>query len=134
MFEPFSRGYYLGRLHVEPHGRSRAVMSRDQHEAIDRQLNRRGEPAPADGTRPVVMKVGRRHFRVHGADHIADDSLLIPRSMTEIDSAEARPVLLAKATRADQLAELTGDGGDDRSAEDPFVPDALHDVSRPYSS
>lgn len=129
MFEQFSRGYYLGRLYVEPRNAKRAAMSTEQLEAIDRQLYRAADPGNRD--RPVVMKVGRRHYRIQGDRGIDAGELAIPRSATEIEGAGHRPVLLAKAGRADQLAAFTDDDGDPRPPGTPFVPDALRDVSGP---
>lgn len=133
MFEPFSRGYYLGRLYVEPGEGHRAAMSRDQLVAIDRQLHGTDEGEPSG---PVVMRVGQRHYRVHGADTVADGCLEIPRTTTDIEDPEPRPVLLAKAGRAEQLVGLTDgdDGHADRRPRDPFVPDAVRGFSRPGPS
>lgn len=38
MFEPFSSGYYLGRLYVQPHDGDRPAMHREQHEHVSEQL------------------------------------------------------------------------------------------------
>jgi hypothetical protein len=43
MFEPFSRGYYLGRLYVEPVDEARASMCRADHERVNEQLYTTGE-------------------------------------------------------------------------------------------
>lgn len=129
MFERFSRGYYLGRLYVEPRKAERAAMSSEQLDAIDRQLYRDAEPGTRD--RPVVMKVGRRHYRVQGDRGVPNGELAIPRSATEIEGAGHRPVLLAKAGRADQLAGFTDDDPESSHAGTPFVPDAIRDVPRP---
>lgn len=136
MFEPFSRGYYLGRLYVEPGNGARAAMCRDQLVALDRQLHDASDPT-TDGTGgPLVMRVGQRHYRVHGADTVAEGCLEIPRAQTELEDPAPRPVLLAKAGRATQLAALTG--ADEREGagqpRDPFVPDALRGPSRPGPS
>jgi hypothetical protein len=72
MFEPFSSGYYLGRLYVEPHGGEHPAMHREQHEYVSEQLYADGggeregtegaTTAPAsegpsdDGTSPVVHR------------------------------------------------------------------------------
>ncbi len=109
MFEQFSRGYYLGRLYVEPSSDGRATMCRRQHEHVNEQLY-------ADGTgidrldRPLVMKVGSTHITVHGEEGIPADTLSIPESVLDDTSVRDPPtlqeVLLAKADRASQLLEL----------------------------
>lgn len=38
MFEAFSRGYYLGRLYVEPYPGDRAVIHQDQHRRVNEQV------------------------------------------------------------------------------------------------
>jgi hypothetical protein len=55
MFEPFSSGYYLGRLYVQPHDGDRPAMHREQHEHVSEQLygdesERNEDVDPADGT------------------------------------------------------------------------------------
>lgn len=131
MFEQFSSSYYLGRLYVEPTADRQARMSEAQHAAINRQLYRSDEGA-AGPLGPIVMKVGRRHFQVRGAPDVLDDRLTLPGAATEIEDAETRPVLLAKASRADQLLEFaTGEGDDGAQPRDPFVPDAIQAQSRP---
>jgi len=114
MFEQFSHGYYLGRLYVEPSPEERATMCRDQHERVNRQLY-------ADGTgverldKPLVMKLGSTHFAVHGADGLPADTLAVPESVLPDagvrNPPSLREVLLAKADRAEQLLEYSGQFG-----------------------
>jgi len=109
MFEQFSRGYYLGRLYVEPTDDDTAAMCRRQHEHVNEQLY-------ADGTgverldRPLVMKLGRTHLPVHGREGVAADTLSVPESWLDDrvvrNPPALREVLLAKADRAKQLLEL----------------------------
>lgn len=108
MFEPFSSGYYLGRLYVEPYQGSRAVMHSEQHEQVNDRLY-------DDYSGPLVMKVGSAHLPVHGESGIPGGTLALPESVLEatgVDNPPAlREVLLAKADRAAQLLEV--EGGDD---------------------
>jgi len=50
MFEPFSSGYYLGRLYVQPHDGERPAMHREQHEHVSEQLYGDGTANRDDGT------------------------------------------------------------------------------------
>lgn len=114
MFEPFSGGYYVGRLFVEPHDEEHAVMRRDQHELVNEQLY-----ATGDGVErldhPLVMKVGQQHFAVHGEDGLPENTLALPRSRLPdrgTDSLPApREVLLAKAEKAGQLLRILSPSG-----------------------
>jgi len=111
MFEQFSRGYYLGRLYVEPSDEETAAMCRRQHEQINEQLY-------AEGTgvehldRPLVMKLGRRHLPVHGREGVPTDTLSVPETLLDGRTVRNPPtlteVLLAKADRAGQLLYLAG--------------------------
>lgn len=112
MFEQFSRGYYLGRLYVEPSDGDAATMCRAQHERVNEQLY-----ADGDGVerldRPLVMKLGTSHFPVHGNEDVPADTLAVPEALLEDtvrNPPSLREVLLAKADRASQLLELTGSG------------------------
>lgn len=110
MFEQFSRGYYLGRLYVEPSSDETATMCQQQHEAVNEQLY-------ADGTgvervdKPLVMKLGSTHISVHGSPDVPADTLAIPETILHGSAVRNPPtlqeVLLAKADRAAQLLELT---------------------------
>lgn len=110
MFERFSRGYYLGRLYVEPSDDETATMCRDQHERVNRQLY-----ASDDGIerldKPLVMKLGSTHIAVHGEDGIPADTLSIPKPVLDESTVRNPPtlreVLLAKADRAAQMLELS---------------------------
>jgi len=109
MFEQFSRGYYLGRLYVEPTSEETATMCRTQHEYVNEQLYADGEGIERLD-RPLVMKVGSTHISVHGEEGVPADTLSVPESVLD-DAAVRNPptlteVLLAKADRASQLLEL----------------------------
>lgn len=111
MFAEFSRGYYLGRLYVAPHEGDRAVMQRELHERVNEQLYADDEGlARLDA--PLVMKLDTRHIAVHGAPDVRGDTLEIPESVLEDVDVENPPtlqeILLAKADRAKQLLELSG--------------------------
>jgi hypothetical protein len=109
MFEQFSRGYYLGRLYVEPSSDETATMCQRQHEQVNEQLY-------TDGTgverldKPLVMKIGSTHLSVHGEEGVPADTLSIPEEMLEGSAVRNPPtlqeVLLAKSDRATQLLEL----------------------------
>ncbi len=107
MFEQFSRGYYLGRLYVEPR-EGAAAMCRDQHERVNQQLYSDDGVTRTD--LPLVMKLGRRHFPVHGEESVPADTLAVPAEI--LDSADVhnppslREVFLAKADHAKQLLSV----------------------------
>ena len=109
MFAEFSKGYYLGRLYVEPHGGERAVMRRDEHEHVNAQLYSTGEGIERLDT-PLVMKVDQQHIPVHGEDGIPEGTLGLPEAVLENTRIQNPPaekeVLLAKADRAAQMLEL----------------------------
>ena len=106
MFEQFSKGYYLGRLYVEPSNRERATMCRAQHELVNEQLYAEGEGIERLD-RPLVMKVGTRHLAVHGDGEVPADTLSVPEAVLADADVQNPPalkeVLLAKADRASQL-------------------------------
>jgi len=111
MFEPFSRGYLLGRLFVEPHDGDTPVIHEAQHAEMNRRLY-----ADGDGVErldfPLVMKLEETHFPVLGEDGVPTDTLgLPPDYIEEIDRcepADACEVLLARAERAEQLLKFSG--------------------------
>jgi len=111
MFEQFSSGYYLGRLYVEPTDGDRAVMQRTQHEAVNEQLYADGEGVERLDL-PLVMKVGRTHLPVHGAEGVPERTLAIPERALEAAGIDNPPtlseVLLAKEEVASQLISFEG--------------------------
>jgi hypothetical protein len=109
MFEQFSRGYYLGRLYVEPSADEAATMCNRQHERVNRQLYATGEGIERTDL-PLVMKLGDSHFPVHGDEGVPADTLAVPESLIDEqvrNPPTLREVFLAKADRAAQLLELT---------------------------
>jgi len=111
MFEPFSDGYYLGRLYVEPTTGDRTVMHRDQHEQVNRQLYADGEGIERLDA-PLVVKLDSTHLAVHGATDVPSDTLAVPESVLADLGVDPPPtleeVLLAKADRAAQLLRYAG--------------------------
>lgn len=106
MFERFSRGYYLGRLYVEPREGGPPAMCREQHERVNKELYTDGEGIERIDN-PLVMKLDTHHLAVHGDDDVPADTLAVPRDLLEETSVRNPPtfhgVLLAKAQRATQL-------------------------------
>jgi hypothetical protein len=111
MFAEFSSGYYLGRLYVQPTDGSEAVIDRDQHEHVNRELYATGEGIERVDN-PLVMKVHEQHVPVHGESGVPRDTLLLPERVVDETRIENPPalteVLLAKADRAEQLLRITG--------------------------
>ncbi|HET7324043.1 MAG TPA: DUF5802 family protein [Halococcus sp.] len=113
MFERFSRGYYVGRLSIEPtpYEDSRAVIQRATHERLNEQLYTTGEGIERTDL-PLVMKLETSHFAVHGDSGVPQETLWLPESVltdTRIDAPPTlREVFLAKADRAAQLLRLAG--------------------------
>lgn len=115
MFAPFSSGYYVGRLVVEPHGGDEALLQRAQHESVNEQLYATGEGVERLDY-PLLMKLQERHFPVHGADGVPEGTLYLPDSLVPDDSLDPLPgireVLLAKPGVVDRLIEWSVDDSD----------------------
>lgn len=111
MFEPFSRGYYLGRVYVQPTDDDRPAMCREQHERVNERLYASGVGIERTDT-PLVMKLDTRHFPVTGDESVPRDTLAVPRDLLDDTRVQNPPtlreVLLATADRAEQLLALTG--------------------------
>jgi len=111
MFEEFSRGYYLGRLYVEPHDGEQAVMHGEQHEQVNEQLYATGEGVERLDL-PLVMKIGPTHVPVHGEEGVPEDTVALPGPLLDEAGVRNPPslheVLLAKADRAAQLLNIVG--------------------------
>ncbi|MFB6219520.1 MAG: DUF5802 family protein [Halobacteriaceae archaeon] len=111
MFEPFSRGYYLGRLYVRGRDAERAAIHDDRHEQANRELYARGEGVERLD-HPLVMKFDTAHFPVHGDGSVPDGTLALPESwLADLgvrNPPSLREVLLAKGDRAAQLLALGG--------------------------
>jgi len=110
MFEQFSRGYYMGRLYVEPSGDERTTMCKRQHEQLNEQLYATDEGVERLDM-PLVMKLGSRHLSVHGEEGVPADTLSVPEKLLEETAVRNAPtlreVLLAKGDRASQLLSFT---------------------------
>lgn len=109
MFEPFSDGYYLGRLYVEPHDGDTAAINRTQHKEVNRELYTTGEGIERLD-HPLVMKLDCRHYAVHSDATVPEETLVVPESTVDAQELHRLPgtreVLLAKADRAAQLLDL----------------------------
>jgi hypothetical protein len=109
MFEQFSRGYYLGRLYVEPTDDTAAAICREQHERVNQQLYATGDGVERTDF-PLVMKLGSRHFAVHGDRDVPADTLAVPEPLLEDvgvrNPPSLREVFLAKADHAARLLSV----------------------------
>lgn len=118
MFEEFSSGYYFGRLYVEPFDGDKAVMQREQHERVNEELYATGEGIERLDS-PLVMKLDRQHFSVHGESGIPPDTIAVPESIideTDIDNPPTvREVFLAKRDHARKLLDMFGQPESDAS-------------------
>ena len=106
MFEPFSSGYYLGRLYVQPHDGDRTVMHEADHERVNERLYADGEGIERLD-RPLLVKLGTVHLPVHGEAGVPERTLAVPEedlATAGVDNPPTlSPVLLAKRTVADRL-------------------------------
>lgn len=113
MFEPFSSGYYVGRLYIEPHDGERTLMQRDQHERANSDIYAAGTGIDRLD-HPLIVKVDSSHFAVEGEDGVPEDTLYVPRDHLQPRPGDRLPalkeVLVAKKHRAEQLMSLFGLG------------------------
>ena len=113
MFERFSRGYYVGRLSIEPAptDRSHALIQRATHERLNEALYATGEGIERTDL-PLVMKLDTSHFAVGGDRGVPAETLWVPQSALADCRVESPPTLrevfLAKADRAAQLLRVAG--------------------------
>lgn len=109
MFEPFSNGYYLGRLYVEPRDGDQVVVQRDLHEHVNEHLYATGEGVERLD-RPLVMKLETTHLAVGGATDVPKGTLAAPPELLDRIGIENPPelseVLLAKADHAARLQQM----------------------------
>ena len=109
MFAPFSSGYYLGRLYVEPASGTEAMFQEAHHERVNRELYASGEGIERLD-RPLVMKLANRHFTVHPDAAVPEGALAVPERVLESANVENPPelreVLLARAGHAERLVEF----------------------------
>lgn len=117
MFEEFSNSYYIGRLVVTPADTDRPRMQQAQVERLNDEFVTADDGEIVELDRPLVMKLGQRHFPVHGDRRIPADTLSLPEALIEETDIQNPPtvcgVLLAKGPRADQLLWLSGHTGVD---------------------
>lgn len=115
MFAAFSSSYYVGRMLVEPHDGDDALMHQPQHEQVNQQLYAEGDGIERLDN-PLVMKLERCHFPVHGDPGVPRDTLLVPDWVrTEIREGPlpaVLEVLLATAEAAPRLLRYCGAGDD----------------------
>lgn len=108
MFEQFSRGYYLGRLYVEPSNDDTVKMCREQHESVNEQLY--GNDGITRLDNPLVMKLGSTHFTVRGGEEVPADTLTVPEELLDERAVRNPPkwseVFLAKADTAARLLDM----------------------------
>lgn len=111
MFEAFSDSYYIGRLYVTPAHDDPPRMQEIQVHQINDELRGDQEDLVALD-RPLVMKLGNRHFPVHADEEVPADTLVLPEPLLEETPIENPPevcgVLLATGERAEQLLWLSG--------------------------
>jgi len=107
MFEEFSRGYYLGRLYVEPASADGPAVGRQLHERVNRELYADGEGIERLDA-PLVMKLGTNHLAVGGDEGVPSRTLAVPEELfpdhTRAPSLEE--VFLAKADVAERLLAM----------------------------
>lgn len=111
MFEEFSDSYYIGRLFVTPADADPPRMQEAQVHRINDEIIAT-EDRVIDLDRPLVMKLGQRHFPVHADREIPVDTLVLPASLLDEAPVDNPPavcgVLLATGDRAEQLLWLSG--------------------------
>jgi hypothetical protein len=106
MFEPFSTGYYLGRLYVEPSDRDVPAIQRSDHERVNERLY--GDEGLFRVDAPLVMKLDTGHIPVVGDEEIPEGTLAVPDTVGSRDLPGERDVLLAKSERAAELLKYSG--------------------------
>lgn len=111
MFEAFSDSYYIGRLYVTPTDTDSPRMQAAQVHQINDELIASDDQL-IDLDRPLVMKLGTRHFSVHADRDVPADTLAVPSPLLDETPITNPPsvcgVLLARGERAEQLLWLTG--------------------------
>jgi hypothetical protein len=106
MFETFSKGYYLGRLYVEPADRDVPAIRRADHERVNERLY--GDDGVFRVDAPLVMKLDTGHIPVLGDDDVPEGTLVVPETVDAEDLPGERDVLLAKSERAAELLKYSG--------------------------
>lgn len=101
-FEEFSGGYYIGRLRVTSFNGSQPVLPSDQLQHVRESLYDDQPPREE----PIVMKIGRLHFPVHGETAVPAGTLGVPeaiQSELDIHLPKKTQVFLAKPGQAREL-------------------------------
>ena len=94
----FSSAYLAGRTFVEP--ADRPVSAVDPVTFADTTATVYG--TDADGL-PLVVRVGRRHLPVIGADDVPTGTMCVPTALLADATATERTVLIARDTAARRL-------------------------------
>ena len=130
MFEDFSRGYYLGRMYVEPHEADSPVMQDEEFEKVRNDIygdersysvektayNRKeyGDVKPYDAKKPLVVKIGKQHLVVDGDEGVPTGTLGVPHHVAERlrirNPPSVEDVLIAKKGHATRILSLIGFG------------------------
>lgn len=112
MFARFSRGYYVGRIVVEPHDGADALIQQRQLETVNKQLYAEGTGVERVDY-PVIMKLWNSHFPVHGDDSVPTGTLLLPDWVIPDSSTDPFPtlkeVLLATPESVKRILDWGGD-------------------------
>ncbi len=120
MFEAFSDSYYIGRLFVTPAEDEPPRMQEAQVHQLNDELLDHDDTELVDPNRPLVMKLGHRHFPVHADREVPAGTLALPESLLAVTPIKNPPtvcgVLLATGERAEQLLWLSGTGVGDSLA------------------
>lgn len=105
-FEEFSDGYYLGQFIVVPGEVDLPTINDIVHENLQYRLYDGAE-------KPIVMKMGHRHFTVSKSADVATDEMTCSLPFLETLDFKNPPtqheVLLAKADRAEQIIQMMGE-------------------------
>ncbi len=112
MFEDFSRGYYLGRMYVEPHEADSPVMQDEEFEKVRNDIY--GDEKAYDAKKPLVVKIGKQHLVVDGDEGVPTGTLGVPRHVAEglriRNPPSVEDVLIAKKGHATRILSLIGFG------------------------
>ncbi len=106
MFEEFSRGYYLGRLYVEPHDAEEPVIHDHEYQRLHDDIYQGKDETP------LVFKLENQHITVQGDESVPSKTLGLPTKLVDELDVDNPPsienVLLAKRGHAEKVLELLG--------------------------